>query len=140
MSSEDNKALHRHFYEEVVNKGNPGIIDEIFTPDWVGHTPGRPDTTRDGLKAAFQNFGTSFSGSHASIEHQIADGDLVATHITMTGTNTGPMMGMPPTGKSVKYDGVEVVRVLNDKIVEFWGLLDMLTMMQQLGLAPAPPS
>jgi steroid delta-isomerase-like uncharacterized protein len=140
MSAESNKALHRQFYEEVVNKRNPGAIDEIFSPDWVGHTSGRPDTNRDGLKQAFKDFGESFSDPHAAIEHQIAEGDLVATHITMSGTNTGPFMGMPATGKKVHYAGVEIVRIADGKIVEFWGLLDMLTMLQQLGLAPSPPS
>lgn len=123
-----------------MNKGNPEIIDQIFSPDWVGHTPGRPDTTREGLKHAYVDFGQSFSDSHAEIEHQIADGDLVATHITMSGTNTGPLMGMPATGKEVHYDGVEIVRIADGKIVEFWGLLDRLTMMQQLGLGGGPPS
>lgn len=140
MTAESNKALHRQFYEEAVNKRNPAVIDEIFSPDWVGHTPGRPDTNRDGLKQAFNDLGESFSDSHAAIEHQIAEGDLVGTHVTMSGINTGPFMGMPATGKEVHYAGVEIVRIVDGKIVEFWGLLDRLTMMQQLGLTSSPPS
>jgi len=141
MSTEDKKGLHRRFYEEVVNRGDADAIDEIMAPDFVGHTPGNPDVGRDGLKQAFASLSSSFSNTRVNIERQISDGDFVASHVTISGTHTGDLFGIPATGKDVSYPGIEIVRIADGKIAEFWGLLDMLTMMQQIGVAPSdgPP-
>lgn len=135
-TSEDHKALHRRYFEEVVVGGNESLIDELFHPDYVGHTPGNPDVGFEQFKAAFGNFRSTFSDTKVDIEHQVADDGMVVSHITVSGTHTGPLMGIPPTGNHVSYQGVEIVRIADGKIVEFWGVLDMLTMLQQLGVAP----
>jgi predicted ester cyclase len=68
-------------------------------------------------------------------------GDFVASHVTISGTHTGELFGIPATGKDVSYPGIEIVRTPRSSRPRFWDLLDMLTMMQQIGVAPSdgPP-
>jgi predicted ester cyclase len=136
VSLDENKALHRRYFEEVVNAGDPSAIDNLFAPGYVGHTPGRPDVDLDGFKAAFANMTQTFSDSHVTVEHQLADGDLVGSHINIEAVHTGPLMGLEPTGKRVSYEGMEIVRIADGRIAEFWGLIDLIGMLQQLGVAP----
>ena len=137
--SAQNEAVHRRFFHELIDLGRPEAIDEILSPEWEGHVAGQPSLTREAFKTQFVQFLEAFSESEATIEHQVSEGDLVASHIMMSGKNTGEFMGMPPTGKDVRYPGIEIVRIENGKIREFWGLLDIMAMLQQLGVVPAQP-
>ena len=137
--SQENEALHRRFFDELVNKGRPEAIDELLSPDWEGHIAGRPPVGRDDFKKQFGEFLAAFSESKVTVEHQVSEDDMVATHIMMSGKNTGEFMGMAPTGRDVHYPGMEIVRIENGQIREFWGLLDIMVMLQQLGVVPAQP-
>ena len=68
----------------------------------------------------------------------VAEGDRVVIRKTFRGTQTGEFMGMPPTGKSISVGVIDIFRIAGGKIVEHWGLADMMGMMQQLGAMPAP--
>ncbi len=118
MSTEDNKALIRRFYEEVFNKKNLAAIDDFFAPDHVDHTLPLPDL-------------------HLTIEDMIAEGDKVVTWFTTHGTQRGALGDIPPTGKQVTVSTIEITRIAGGKIVEDSGLDDRLGMLQQLGLVPA---
>jgi len=83
-------------------------------------------------------FGGGFDDWNIAIEDQIAEGDRVATRWAASATNTGPLQGMPPTGKAVRVTGVNVTRFAEGKIVESWFNFDMLTLLQQLGAIPTP--
>ena len=83
-------------------------------------------------------FGGGFRDWNISIEDQIAEGDRVASRWAASATHTGPVMGMPPTGKTVQVTGVNVARFADGKIVESWFNFDMLTLLQQLGAIPTP--
>jgi predicted ester cyclase len=81
---------------------------------------------------------TAFFDLRFAIEELVAEGDIVAGRLTMSGTHEGPLMGMPPTGNAVRKDRMHFVRFRNGKTVEDWGVRDDLGMMQQLGAIPEP--
>ena len=137
--SEENKALTRRQLEEVFNKHNPGAVDQFFGPDYVNHSalPGMPND-RDGLKASVSGFLSAFPDLKVTSDFQVAEGDKVVMRYTATGTHTGELMGMPATGKRVHMTGISIARVAGGKIVEEWNEADMMGMMQQLGVVPAP--
>ncbi len=138
MSTEDNKALIRRFYEEVFNKRNLAALDEFYALDHVDHTlpPGLP-TSPGGTKQAIAVMLEGFPDLHVTIEDMIAEGDKVVTRFTTHGTQQGTLGSIPPTGKQVAVTTIEITRIANGRIVEDWGLDDRLGMMQQLGLVPA---
>jgi len=70
----------------------------------------------------------------------LADGDLVSCRARFTGTHQGEFMGVPPTGRSVEVNAIDILRIRNGQFVEHWGVMDAMTMMQQLGALPAPTS
>jgi len=75
---------------------------------------------------------------HFEIEELVAEGDIVAGRLTMSGTHEGPLMGTLPTGRSVRTNHMHFVRFRDGKAVEHWGVRDDLGMMRQLGLIPEP--
>lgn len=139
MSVEANKASAKRFVDEVVNKGNLALIDELVAPDFVDHSdvPGAPNT-RDGVKVIIGMLREAFPDLHATVEDVIAEGDKVVQRTTAHGTMTGPMMGMPPSGKSATWNQVHIIRFRDGKEVEHWAVVDQLGLLQQLGFAEAP--
>jgi steroid delta-isomerase-like uncharacterized protein len=138
MSAEDNKAIVRRFVEEVWNKGNLGIIDEMFSPDWVEHDPDRPEELR-GLgdaKRRVEEVRNAFPDLHVTLEDLIAEGDKVVSRWTARGTHQGELLGIPPTGRQVEFTGMRIQRISGGKLVETWHQPDTLGMMRQLGLIP----
>ncbi len=136
MSAEENKALARRVIEEMFNKGNLDVADELLAPDYVDHDPAMPEDIRgpEGFKEYVSAFRSAFSDLHVEIEDQIAEGDLVATRWTGTGTHDGEFAGIPPTGNRVTLPGMEIVRISDGKLVEGWEGYDSMTMMRQLGV------
>ncbi len=141
MSAEENKAIVRRIFDQVWNQGNVGILNELFTLDMVAHdqliTSG--DTGLDGYRQYVMSTRSAFPDVHFTIEDQIAEGDRVVTRYTVTGTHRGTLMGVAPTGKTVKASGMVIGRHGPDgRTAEFWNNYDALGMMQQLGIVPAP--
>jgi steroid delta-isomerase-like uncharacterized protein len=140
MSAEENKAMFRRLMDEVVNKGNLDIIDELVAADVVEHEellPGLPQN-REGVKQFFAILRSAFPDIKATIEDVIAEGDRVVARGTMSGTHQGEFMGIPATGKKVSFGAIDILRITNGKFVEHWGLTDSMAMMQQLGVIPGP--
>ena len=140
MSAEQNKALVRQLVEEGINQGNISVIDELIIPDFVEHEelpPGIPPG-REAPKALFTMLCSAFPDIKATIEHLIAEGDEVVLHMTWTGTHKGEFMGIPPTGKSISINVIDILGIAEGKFVEHWGVMDSMAMMQQLGVVPAP--
>ena len=139
MSVEENKAIELRFLEEVVNKGNLAVMDEIIAANFVDHTalPGvAPD--REGYKQFFAMTRSAFPDFHSTLEDMIAEGDKVVQRFTARGTNKGEWMGNAPTGKRIELGGIAIHRLASGKIVENWASMDMLGMMMQLGVVPPP--
>jgi predicted ester cyclase len=135
----DMKAVYTRFVEEVINQGNVDIADQLFSPAYVDHNapPGAPPGL-EGVKAVPRMFRGAFPDVHFNIVHMVGEGDRVGTYVTGHGTNTGPFMGIPATGKEATWESTGIFRVADGKIVEHWGIPDLMGLMQQLGLIPPP--
>jgi predicted ester cyclase len=136
--AEANKALVRR-YREAHNTNNMGALDEIIAADLISHNtlPGLPPG-REGGKMAHQGFLAAFPDGQTTTEDLIAEGDKVVERYSFRGTNTGPFLGAPPTGRPVQSQSISIYRIANGKIVEHWGENDVIGVMQQLGLMPTP--
>jgi steroid delta-isomerase-like uncharacterized protein len=138
MSAQENKALVERFVEEFWNEGNTSAADELMAPDAEIHMPTGEVVDVDGLKGFAGTFRESFPDWHSTLEELVAEGDRVAERWTGRGTHQGELQGIPPTGKRVEVPGSVFYRIVGGKIVEFRGQLDMMGLMQQLGVI-APP-
>ncbi len=139
MTTEENKASARRFVDEVVNRGNFAVIDELAGPNFVDHSPppGVPPTT-EGTKAFFAMLRSAFPDLRATVDDQIAEGDKVVQRTTTHGTMKGEFAGMPPSGKEATWQAIHILRYADGKYVEHWTVQDQLGMLQQLGFAEAP--
>jgi predicted ester cyclase len=135
---EENKAVIRRFVEEVQNKKNEDVYDELNDPEFVNLSspPGVP-TDREGGKVYLFGFLNAFPDCHFTIDDMVAEGDQVVTKKTFRGTHTAEFAGIPPTGKTVELQFVDIMRVRNGRIVEHWNCIDQLSFMQQLGVIPS---
>lgn len=141
MSVEQNKAEFRRMIDEVFNKGNVSTIDELLSPNFVEREvlpPGTP-SGREGVKQLTMLFRSAFPDFNVSIDDIIAEGDKIVARTTWNGTQKGEFMGIPPSGKRVSFDVIDIVRISGGKFVEHWGVMDTSALMQQLGVIPAPP-
>ena len=138
MWAEENRALVRRFVEEFWNEGNMSAADELMATDAEIHMPTGEMVDLDGLKSFAGTFRGSFPDWHSTVEELIAEGDRVAELWTGRGTHRGELQGIPPTGKRVEVPGSVFYRIVDGKIVEFRGQLDMMGLMQQLGTIPSP--
>ena len=141
MLSETNKTVSRRLFEEVWNKGNLAVLNELIANDQVnsgpGTLPGLP-TGPEGAKQFVMMYRNAFPDTHFTIDEQISEGDKVVTRWTGSGTHKGELVGIPATGKSSTVTGISIDRIVNGKIVESWGIFDQFGMMQQLGVIPTP--
>jgi steroid delta-isomerase-like uncharacterized protein len=140
MSTEDNKALVRRWFEELFNQGNLAIADEIVAADHIytdPSTPGLPPGPA-AAKLTTDLYRSAFPDAHITIEDVVAEGDKVVTHWTARGTHKGDLFGVPATGKQATTTGMTVQRVAGAKIAETWQVWDTLGLLQQLGAIPMP--
>lgn len=138
MSTEENKALSRQWREEF-DKKNWAALDEFVAPNVVMHFAGNPEPiNREELEQMLKMFYTAFPDLHHTFDDQIAEGDKVMLRLTFRGTHQGEFQGIPPTGKEIAITAIVVDRIEGGKIVEHWSNMDNLSLMQQLGVIPAP--
>jgi steroid delta-isomerase-like uncharacterized protein len=141
MSTEENKALVRRFYEEI-DKGNLDAMDDLVAEDYIDHSPPPfpMPPGREGLKEAFKLFWDATPGYH-KIEDQVAEGDKVVTRLTAYGKHEGDLPGIPRTGNDMKMTAVAIHRVEDGKLAEKWSDKDVLGFLQQVGVVPpmGPP-
>jgi predicted ester cyclase len=137
-----NKQIVGEFIAALFTTGDLTAVDRYVDPGFVNHDPpfpGAPDGPQ-GMRMAGEIFRRAFPDWHSDVQQLIAEGDLVAENFIGRGTHRGAVMGETPTGREVTLRGVNIFRIANGKIVERWGRLDQLGLLQQLGLAPAPPA
>ena len=135
--SEENKAIVRRGYEEIWNGENLAAVDEIYAPGFVLYDPVTPGVRGpEGFKQYVTMIRTAFPDLHFTVKDQIAEGDKVATRWTVTGTQQGQFMGIPPTGKHSTVTGITISRIADGKIVEERSNWDALGMLQQAGVVP----
>ena len=133
---ERNKNVARNFFEEVLSQGQLDKYGEFHSKDFVGHSGDRTFTLEEDLAYA-RGERKALPDMSFSVNRMVAEGDLVAVHITVSGTNTQAGMGFPATGKKIAADGVTIFRFKDGKICEEWNVFDMLRVMRQAGLLPA---
>ncbi len=138
MSTEQSKAVVRRWFSELINKNDPALADELIDASYVNHFLPPGHTGPEAEKYIINMFFSAFPDLQGTLEDLVAEGDRVALRITWRGTNTGSLMGMPPTDKPVSFGVINILRVANGKIAENWAQVDMLGLMQQLGAVPAP--
>ncbi len=128
------KAMYSRAWNELINKGNTGIVDELFAPNYVRHDPHFPMSGRDALKDFAISLHNGFSGIRFTIDDMVAEGNKILQRFTLTCTHTGEFMGLPPSVKKLVLTGLTLERVADGWIVEDWGGADWLGWQQQLGI------
>jgi len=140
MSLEANKAIARRVWDEVFNKRDLALADELVAADAINHEapPGVAARGPESLKAAVTWLSAAFPDMHMAIDDVLAEGDKVVMQTTMSGTHQRPFWGIAPTGRRFAQRHVHGFRIADGKVVEHWAVRDDLGFLQQLGAAPAP--
>jgi len=132
-TEEENKAIFRRYVEEVTNRGNLDVADEIFDR-YLAHQPNGSVLERgpEDVKRFIGEFHSAFQDFHCAIEDQIAEDDRVMTRWKMRGIHQGEFRGMAPTGEEVEINGIGIFRFSSEgKVVESWDSYDQLNLMRQ---------
>jgi steroid delta-isomerase-like uncharacterized protein len=130
-------ADHERIWAEALNHGDLSVAPRAFAPDCLIHITGVPEPIR-GIEAWTQFVAgllAAFPDLHFTIEEQVGSGDRIAFRWHATGTHTGPLGAVPPTGRRVALDGLIVDHLLDGRVVERWEQWDQPGMLAQLGLA-----
>ena len=137
MSVEENKALLRRGWEEILNKGNINALDQFYAENFVDHNafPGIPSGI-EGMRQTYNIIFFAFTNIHVTIDDMVAEEDKIVVRVTANGIHTGEFMGTPATGKRISVMEIRIYRIAGGKIVEHWGLMDTASLMQQLGNTP----
>jgi len=142
---ERNKAIIRRMVDEFMCKGNTEIVKELCAPNYrfwpVVYTA--PEDREGHARDNKATLHTIFPDLRATVDQQVAEGEWVATHHTLTGTHLAPMptpMGVfPPTGKKVTWRSMSFHRIVDGKIVEGWLSYNPTTILYQIGQLPLWP-
>jgi predicted ester cyclase len=134
-------AAVRQWFTEVWNGKNEAAIDQLMAPESVVHGLGGTDgglRGPAGFKQVFHAFHSALDNIHVTVEKTIVEGEFCSALCHVRGHHQGNGFGVPPTGRTVDFTGIIIVRVVNGKLVEGWNSFDFLTMYQQLGLVKDP--
>ena len=138
MSKEANLATLGKF-AEAVNTGNFDLFKEAVSPENIDHDPAPGQVAGpEGYRMFFSGLRTAFPDMSVALEAMVADEDSIAFAYTITGTQTGPLMGFAPTGKKIKIRGMQLSKFKDGKMIERWGSSDELGLLRQLGVLEEP--
>ncbi len=137
--SEENKEISRRFFE-LWNARNVDEVGGLVTDDHVNHDPANPGDIIgvDGIKQLMSAYLAAFPDLKFEINAIFAEGYLVCTQWTASGTHSGDLMGIPATHKEVRSTGISISRIAGGKIAESWVERDAMGLMQQLGVVSLP--
>jgi steroid delta-isomerase-like uncharacterized protein len=140
MSEEENIESFRQVIEEGYNKGDLAALDALFATSFKDHQDGISPPTMEGIKDFIKHVRMAFPDLKLTIEEIISVENKTWARTTAQGTHQGVFMGLPPTGKAFRISRFDVCRFEDRKIVEHWGVIDRLSVLQQLGatIQPAP--
>ena len=133
---EQNKAIAKRAFEELLSQGRFELATELYAKDFINHGL-HSNASLEEDQAALRGWHQAFSDIVIVPEKLIAEGDLVTIYWVARGTNTGTGNGLPATGKKAELAGITIWRIIEGKIKEEWSAFDRLSMMKQLGLLPA---
>lgn len=138
MSIEEIKSSVRAHMDAWNNKDQQSFED-LFAPGYVHHDPAQPDVTDlTGFKLFALGIWSAFPDFFGTIDHLVAEGDVVAKRFTLTGTHLGRFAGVPATGARMSITGIAFYRFEGGKIAETWWNYDMMSLMRQIGAVPLP--
>jgi steroid delta-isomerase-like uncharacterized protein len=137
MTTESYADIIHRWVEQGWNGGKLGLVDELFAESYVLHAGGQDTSGREAFKQFVATYRTAFPDFHVTIEEMVAEGDRVVWRFMVRGTHTGPLMGLPPTGRSMSIDGIVLSRFADGFWAEDYATWDALGMMQQLDAIPA---
>jgi predicted ester cyclase len=137
--SADNKQLVRRALEEIYAKGDLELANQLIHPDFIDHEPAHPELPSgpESVKQTVRSLQSAFGELGFEVLDEIAEGDKVVQLVTMSGRQTGPLMGREPTGKAFAVRHIYIWRIADGKIAEHWGSRDDLGLLGQLGLFPS---
>ena len=132
--------LIQEFYDEILCAGNLDKIDDLVTDDVVDHAegpPGQPEG-KEGVRFFVSIMRDAFSDLKVTMGPSVESEDMASAEVTISGKHTGDFMGVPATDKSFEIKCVDIIRYEGEKCAEHWGVIDMMSLMQQLGAIPEP--
>jgi steroid delta-isomerase-like uncharacterized protein len=135
-SLDENKAVVQRYVDEIQNEHNLDAIESIFSSDFIDHMDsfGGLFQGLDGLKRGYAALLNAFPDLHVTVEDMIAEDDKVVIYKTATGTHREEYLGIPATGKKIKFTNIYIFRIRDKKIAEYWGLFDEYGVKRQLGV------
>jgi predicted ester cyclase/ketosteroid isomerase-like protein len=138
--AEEHRALFSRWFEELWNKKNYAITQELVAPEFTAHGAGGQDIKQgpDGVAGMVKIWHQAFPDGHMTMDDIITEGEMSTIRMTFRGTQTGEFYGVPASNKPVEVTSIGIDRVVKGKITEGWGELNMLGMMQQMGAIPSP--
>lgn len=138
LTNQEQRVLEivEEFNEAIYEQGNLDRADELIADDFRHHAPFPTPQGLEGFKQFLSQFQQAFPDSTSGAEEFIVDGNKVAVRYTMRGTHRGEFMDIPATGRNVELQGISIYRVEDGKVAEEWAQPDLMTMLQQLGVAP----
>lgn len=138
---QENKEFVRTWNEEVFEKQNLDVIDDLVAEEFVGYDPALPEPMRgpDGVRGVVEMVLSAFPNSQVELEEVVGEGDRVAVRNSITAPHKGEHLGIEPTGEEIEVTVVAFQRIDDGQFVEEYQLVDRLRMLQQLGVVDPPP-
>jgi predicted ester cyclase len=130
-----NDTIERITYaliERGFNHGDFDGLDAVVAPDRIEHQEGATSGI-DGVRALITELRTAFPDLHLEVQDSVTEGDKTWFRFRSTGTNTGSLWGRPPTGRAFEIAVIDIIRVVDGRMVEHWGVADRLAMLKQIG-------
>jgi predicted ester cyclase len=136
----ENAAKARRLWEEIIPSMDLDAVVEVIAADAVDHTarPGEPQGI-EGMRHTMRFLDAAFADQRFEVHRTVEEGDTVVVHLTHSGRHIGEIMGLVPTGRTFSYDHIHILRFVDGKAIEHWGIHDHLSFMRQLGGPSALP-
>jgi predicted ester cyclase len=134
----DARAIVQRMFDEIINKGQLDVVDELFAADYLDHGPMGDIAGPEEFKAMVTQWRSAVPDVHCEVGNFIVDGDDVAWVVRTTGTHTGDALGFPATGRSFDTVSANIGRLRDGKAVEHWAEQGMFPFLVQIGVIPAP--
>lgn len=129
----DRLSIIRKIMEEGFERANFEIIDRYVSENLIDHQFAARQG-RDGIKSIIKELHSGLSDLHYTLQKSVVDGNLVWSHYKLDAIQSGPFMRMPPSGKRISIDIMDIGRIENGLLVEHWGIPDRFAAMMQLGV------
>jgi predicted ester cyclase len=131
------EAVIRRMFDEIINEGRLELVDELFDADFRSVTP-QGELDRDGFRQYVEGWRAGFPDVRCEVDNVIENGDRIAWAVRATGTHSGEFMRIPPTGRTVDFDSLNIATMRDGRGYRHHVVMDTLKLMTQLGVVPEP--